>query len=558
MTTQSSSSTKQQALEAASWLPLIIIVLAQLQMAFNINALPVSIGPIAADLDAPATAISTALVYYSLFVAAFVMLGAKLGKIIGERRVFQVSALVHGASMAWMAVATDTASMNYAQILSGIAAAALVPTLVVLIAASYQGKQQAQAFGILASIPAVASGIAFIVAGYIATALSWRYSFGLLAILSIVVFILSFRLTKVPRTTVLNIDFIGVVLSAAAIAFILIGFNNLNEWGFLWATPNAPFNLLGLSPVPFFIIFGIVLGHSFFRWSHRRVAAKKTPLLALEVLDSSEEKNTVLAFLVAGALGTAVSFLIPIYIQFVQDQTPLFTAIAIVPYTLVVALAAIFSVRLYDRFTPRWLGIICFILVAIGSVFVGFSIANEWGTPLVILGLMILGLGEGTMLTLLFNVLVSSSPKKFAGDVGALRGVANNVSSALGAAFAGVVAVGLLGVVVASLLNVSGLPQSVRTEFNFDDVDFVTNAQLKETLSKMNASPEQVAEAVRINEEARLRSLRATFILIAAVSLLALFPAAGLPKYAPGSVSAEEVVTEESLDYEDSKAAPIA
>jgi hypothetical protein len=36
-----------------------------------------------------------------------------------------------------------------------------------------------------------------------------------------------------------------------------------------------------------------------------------------------------------------VSFLIPIYIQFVQDQTPLFTAIAIVPYTLVVALAAV-------------------------------------------------------------------------------------------------------------------------------------------------------------------------------------------------------------------------
>jgi len=553
MSTTTTSPSKQAIIEHVSWLPLVIIVLAQLQMAFNINALPVSIGPIAADLDAPATAISTALVYYALFVAAFVMLGAKLGKIIGERLVFQVSALVHGASMAWMAVATDTAAMNYAQILSGIAAAALVPTLVVLIAASYQGKQQAQAFGILASIPAVASGIAFIVAGYIATALSWRYSFGLLAILSIAVFILSFRLKKVPRTTGLNVDFVGVVLSAAAIAFILIGFNNLNYWGFLWATSNAPFGLLGLSPVPLFIILGIVLGNGFFRWSHRRVAAKKTPLLALEVLDSSEEKNAVLAFLVAGALGTAVSFLIPLYIQFVQDQTPLFTAVAVVPYTLVVAFAAILSVRLYDQFTPRVLGIICFILVAVGSIFVGFSISNEWGTPLVILGLMILGLGEGTMLTLLFNVLVSASPKKFAGDVGALRGVANNVSSALGAAFAGVVAVGLLGVVVTSLFNQSGLPQSLRAEFNFDAVDFVTNAQLKERLSETSVTPDQVAEAVRINEEARLRSLRATFILIAAVSLLALFPAAGLPKYAPGSVSAEEVVKEETLDYEGSK-----
>lgn len=65
----------------ASWLPLAIIVLAQLQMGININALPVSLGPIIEDINAPATSIATALVLYSLFVAAFVMLGAKLGKI---------------------------------------------------------------------------------------------------------------------------------------------------------------------------------------------------------------------------------------------------------------------------------------------------------------------------------------------------------------------------------------------------------------------------------------------------------------------------------------------
>ena len=56
--------------------------------------------------------------------------------------------------------------------------------------------------------------------------------------------------------------------------------------------------------------------------------------------------------------------------------------------------------------------------------------------PLVILGLVILGLGEGALLTLLFNVLVSASPKHLAGDVGALRGTANNLSTAMGTALA--------------------------------------------------------------------------------------------------------------------------
>ena len=80
----------------APWLPLIIIVLAQLQMAINVSALPVSLGPISEDLDAPATATATALLLYSLFVAAFVMLGAKLGKLVGELLVFRVCVVAHG------------------------------------------------------------------------------------------------------------------------------------------------------------------------------------------------------------------------------------------------------------------------------------------------------------------------------------------------------------------------------------------------------------------------------------------------------------------------------
>jgi MFS family permease len=302
--------------------------------------------------------------------------------------------------------------------------------------------------------------------------------------------------------------------------------------------------VLGLSPAPILILLGIVLGQGFFAWSHKRVADKKTPLLALEVLDSPEEQNAVVAFLVAGALGTAVSFLIPLYIQFVQDRSPLFTSVAIVPYALAVAAAAILSVRLYDRPTPRRLGIISFVLIAIGLAIVAFTISNNWGTLAVILGLIIVGLGEGAMLTLLFNVLVSASPKKLAGDVGALRGVANNVSSALGAAFAGVVAVGLLGLLITTSFNRSDLPRALETEINFDRIDFVSNDQLETMLGATSATPEQVAEAVRINEEARLASLKATFLMIAGISLLAIFPALRLPNYVPGELSADDIVNE--------------
>jgi predicted MFS family arabinose efflux permease len=206
-----------------------VILLAQMQMAFNVNALPVSIGPIVYELGVPATTVGTALVVYSLFVAAFVMVGAKVGKIFGERRVFQVTALLHGTAMGLMAFSPNDTVMLAAQALAGLAAAALVPTLVVLIAANYQDKQQAQALGLLAGAPAMAGVLAFVIAGYLATAFSWRYSFGALFFVSIAVFFLSFRLKPVPPQKV-TIDTVGAILAAAAVILISLGFNNLNSW----------------------------------------------------------------------------------------------------------------------------------------------------------------------------------------------------------------------------------------------------------------------------------------------------------------------------------------
>ncbi len=536
MTEKTNSTANASTAPSVSWLPLVVILLAQIQMAFNVNAIPVSVGPIVEELGIPATSVGTALVFYSLFVAAFVLVGAKLGKMFGDRLVFQVTALAHGAAMAVMALSPSAAVMNLAQALAGLAAAALVPTLVVLIAANYRGQQQAQALGIMAGTPAISGALAFFVAGLLGTLVSWRLSFGLLSVLSIAVFVLSFRLRPIPRQEGVKIDGVGAILAALAIMMISFGFNNLNSWGIMWAKPAAPFTLVGLSPAPFMVILGVVLGQAFFSWANRRVARQKTPLLALEILASPEERANIVALLVIGALGPAVNFLIPLYIQIVQGQNSLETAVTVIPYTLAIAASAALIVRLFGRLSPRQIATIAFTTVAIGLALLSITISNEWRTPVIIFSLIVVGLGEGSLLTLLFNVMVSAAPKELAGDVGALRGVANNLSTALGTAFAGVVAVGLLSSIVFSALAQSNIPASLKGQIDLDNVNFITNEQLDEVLSQTNATADEVAEAVRINEEARLRALRAAFLILAAIALFALVPSRSLPHYAPGEV----------------------
>lgn len=519
-----------------TWLPLIVIVLAQIQMAFNVNALPVSIGPITEEFGVPATTVATALVVYSLFVAAFVMLGAKLAKLFGARVVFQATVVIHGLAMGGMAFSPNAGAMLVAQAVAGLAAAALVPCLVILIAANFQGAQQSQALGVLAGAPAMAGAAAFFIAGFLGTAFSWRYSFGILVLVAGVVLLLSYRLKPVPGTSV-KIDGVGALLAAVAIILISFGVNNLSSWGLVLAHPSAPFSILGLSPAPLMIILGIVFGQGFFWWSHRRQKQHKAPLLSLEVLDSPEERSTTYAMFIIGALGPAVNFLIPMYLQIVQGSTTFQTAIATVPYTLAIFVSAVLVVRLYGRFNPRVIGSVGFGIVALGLVILAFAIQNEWGTPFVILGLLILGMGEGALLTLVFNVLVSFSPKELAGDVGALRGTANNLSTAVGTALAGLLAVSFLTLLItSSLVNNPTIPPALKAEVPLDNINFVSNDQLLDTLDNTSATPAQVAEAVAINTTSRLLALKYAFLVLAGIALLAIVPSLGLPNYMPGNL----------------------
>jgi predicted MFS family arabinose efflux permease len=514
------------------WLPLIIILMVQIQMAFNVNAIPISMGPITNDLRTSATSVGTALVIYSLFVAAFVLVGAKIGKKYGDRLVFQITTILHGFSMTLMALSQSTLIMNIAQAIAGLAAAALVPTLVVLIAANYRTpKQQAKALGALAGAPALSGAMAFLIGGFLGTFATWRITFILLTVLSIVAFILSFRLKDIPAEKETEIDTVGAVLAAISIILISFGANNLNTWGVFLAKDAAPFNFFGLSPAIFMIIFGFLLGQFFFVWVRLKEKAGESGLFNLKIFQSQKEISSIISLMFISAIGPAVNFLIPLYLQIVQNQTTLQTAVAVIPYTLAIATASLMVVSLMSHYSPRVIATAAFIIIAVGLTILSFTISFSWGTPMVIFGLLLVGFAEGSLITLLFNVLVSDVPKHLAGDVGAVRGVANNLSTALGTALAGVISVSLLSAMVISSLMRSTVPNQLDQYINFDNISFISNDQLYSRLSQLDLTEEEIDEAVQININARQRSLRASFFLLAGFSLLAIVPSRGLPGY---------------------------
>ncbi|VFA99181.1 MFS transporter [Nocardia cyriacigeorgica] len=523
--------------ERASWLPMVGLFFAQVLMSFNVAALPISLGGMVDDFGVAPTVVSSTIVVYGLAVAALVMVGGKLGQRIGWVAIFRVVVATFGVSAIMMIASPSVGWAIAAQGVAGASAAIIVPALVALIAENYHGDQQATAIGSLGPARAISGVSAFLIGGALGSLVGWRPVFGIVLVLAVVVFAFSFTLRSDDGDASIEIDLVAAALIGAGIVLLTIGFNNLNAWGVFFADPNAPFDLLGVSPAPVLIVLGIMLGQAFLVWTRRRMRDGKAPLIDLTVLGSSRERAAVYAMFIVVALEAALIFTVPLYIQIVQGRSPFDTSLAMMPFNLTVFITAMLVVRFYKRFTPRVIGMFSFGLTTAALIWLAYVVTNNWETVPTIAGLIVFGIGQGALVTLVFNVLVTSAPKKLAGDVGSLRGTTQNLASAVGTAVVGAMLVTILSFVVGrELIDNVDLPDSLIAQVDLDNVNFVSNDRLREVLERTDATPEQVDAAVAVNEDVRLRTLKFGLLILAGISATAIVPASRLQDYRPGEI----------------------
>ncbi|WP_137844043.1 MFS transporter [Microbacterium sp. 2FI] len=538
--------------QKASWLPLIVVVLTQIQASFAVNALTVSMAGITTDLDTPATSVGTAITAGTFAMAAFILLGAKVGARFGTRGVFQIAVAIHAAAMAAVALSLSPAMLFIAQASSGAVIALIAPALTVFIATNYHGDRQAKAIGFLAAAIPLAGVLALILAGWFAETIGWRWSFALMVGLGILNLILSFGVAKVPAQRDLKIDWTGAILAAVAIILLSFGFSGLNSWGLWLASDQAPFDVLGISPAPLLIILGVVLGQVFFVWIAKRQREHRPRIFDLRVLATSTELAITACMSIMLFVGTAANFLIPLYMQVVQGLSGIQTSFSIIPYTISIFLASTFVAYLYKVAAPRVLGSVGFVVVAAALTLIAFTIRGEWGQFFIVVGLILLGLGQGSIVALVFNTLLSSAPKQLAGDVGAWRGLVHNLSGSIGIAVASAFAVGILAVTLQTSADEHPeISPELISEVNINDADFLTNAQLEAVLEGTSATPTEVEAAIEINEDARLLSLKVSLLALAGLALLAIVPATRMPGRIAGELP-EQVEPDDNDDIDES------
>ena len=361
----------------SSWIAIIILAAAQFVMVLDSSVMNVSISQIVEDLDTTVQGVQLAITLYTLVMAAFMLVGAKLGDIYGRDRTFAVGLAIYGLGSLTTAFSPSLAVLLVGwSLIEGIGACLVMPAIAALIASNYEGKQRALAYGIIGGVAAAAIAAGPLIGGWVTTTWTWRVVFAAETV--VVIGILLFRKRMRPSPRLENppsLDVVGAAMSATALALIVIAVLQSSSWG--WVQPigapeinGVPITPLGFSIVPFMILGGLGLLWAFGDWEERRVNRGEDALLDVRLLKILTMRAGLGSMFMLQLVLLGTFFVLPVYFQTVLGLDAFETGLRLVPMSVTMLICALAGPKVAARRSPRTVSRAGFVSMAIGAAIV--------------------------------------------------------------------------------------------------------------------------------------------------------------------------------------------
>jgi MFS family permease len=519
------------------WTAVSILAAAQFVMVLDSSVMNVSISQIVEDLDTSIQGVQFAITAYTLVMAAFMLVGAKIGDIWGRERAFAVGLGVYG-------IGSLTTALIGWSLIEGLGAVLVVPAIAALVAANYEGKDRALAYGIIGGIAAAAIAVGPVIGGWVTTTYTWRLVFVGEVVIVAVILLLRRRLRPSPKADpVPHLDVVGAGLSAAGLALIVFGILMSSSWG--WVRPRVvpviagqEITPLGFSLVPFLILIGLGFLAAFATWQERRERRGEDGLVDLAMLriEPLRAALTTLGMQQLILLGTF--FVLPVYLQVVLGLNAFETGLRLIPMSATMLIAALTGPRLASRQSPKrvvQVGLVALSVAAVGLVATVDVELNQVGFSL---ALAIFGVGVGLLASQLGNVIMSSVAADQTNEAGGLQGTAQNLGASLGTALIGSILLGTLATgFVDQISENPALPEAVRVELTelaqTEGLDILPVGQVEALVVAAGVAPD-VASAIAVDYgEAQLEALKIALGAVAVFAFLGLWFTRRLPGRAP-------------------------
>ena len=178
----------------------ILLAMAMFVLVVDTSLMNVSIAAVVRDLDTTVSGVQSAIALEALVSAAFILIGSKVGDLIGRKRAYVLGLLGYAIGALSMAFAQSlTAVIVFWAVVGGIGASLLLPAMQSLIHGNFEGPAQRKAYALVGAAAAIAAAVGPLLGGFITTFLSWRVGF-LLEVVIIAIVLSGIRLVQTCPT----------------------------------------------------------------------------------------------------------------------------------------------------------------------------------------------------------------------------------------------------------------------------------------------------------------------------------------------------------------------
>lgn len=389
------------------------------------------------DLNASTSDTSWIITAYLLSASVLTPILARLGDMVGKRRMLIVvlSLLLAGTVLA--ALAPNLAVLIVGRALQG-AAGAVMPLSIGIVRDELPSDKVSVTIGLLSGIFGVGAGVGIVAAGPIVENLSWHWLFWLPGVLVVIALLgVIFGMPESPVRKPGRLDLAGAFILSVALVALLLAISKGEEWG--WGS-GATLGLFGLGAVALVVLVIVEL----------RV---KEPLIDIRLFKLRGVWTGNLIALIFGFAMFGTFVLVPTLLQLPTatgygfGESVSSAGLFLLPTALMMVVFGPIAGILVNKVGPKTPMLIGSALVTAAFVLPAISHGELW--QILVSGILT-GAGIGLALAAISNAIVESVPAAHTGEAIGVNTIARTIGSSIGTA--------VIAAVISSNSSPQGLP----------------------------------------------------------------------------------------------------
>lgn len=399
---------------------LLVIAGAQMMVVLDATIVNVALPSMGRHFDKSQTDMTWALNAYTLAFGGLLLLGGRMGDILGRRRMFIVGLALFTVGSFAAGIASSFGLLLAGRAVQGLGGAIASPTALSLITTEFkEGRERTRAIAVYAAVSGAGGALGLLLGGVLTNYLSWRWVLFVNVPIGIVLMCGAFLYLHQSERLQGRFDILGALLSVAGMVSMVYGFIHVAHDG--WSNTET------------FVVFAaaIVLLLAFVAYEAK---IAREPMMPMRIFEDRNRAGAYLVMFVAGAGLFGMFYFITFFVQGVRDYSALKTGLAFLPVAFVIAIVSQISAKLLPKIGVKPLLIVGSVLFTLALLWFSTADTSSGYLDLLLPAELVQAAGMGFLFVPLTVTAVSKVENTDAGLASALLNVGQQVGGALGLA----------------------------------------------------------------------------------------------------------------------------